>query len=99
MMDRRRFLLSSLAGVFAAPLAGEGQQIARAVKIGVLCAGHGPFPLQLGSTQSLTLALENVGLFSGRTLTWDIGGTTESADHLAAKAQDLVSRRPDLILV
>jgi hypothetical protein len=35
-MDRRRFLLASLAGVLAAPLAAEGQQAERVYRIGYL---------------------------------------------------------------
>ena len=36
MMDRRRFLLTSLAGALAAPLAAGAQQPARTVRIGYL---------------------------------------------------------------
>jgi hypothetical protein len=35
-MDRRRFLLTSLAGVLAAPLAAEGQQAGKLYRIGLL---------------------------------------------------------------
>jgi hypothetical protein len=35
-MDRRRFLLTSLAGTLAAPLAAEGQQAAKVVSLGYL---------------------------------------------------------------
>jgi putative tryptophan/tyrosine transport system substrate-binding protein len=35
-MNRRRFLLTSLAGALAAPLAAEGQQAAKVVKVGSL---------------------------------------------------------------
>jgi putative ABC transport system substrate-binding protein len=37
-MDRRRFLLTSLAG-FAAPLAAEGQQASKTNRIGVFAPG------------------------------------------------------------
>ena len=36
VMDRRRFLLTSLAGVLAAPLAAEAQQAAKVPRIGCL---------------------------------------------------------------
>jgi putative tryptophan/tyrosine transport system substrate-binding protein len=39
MMDRRRFLLTSLAGAVAAPRAAEGQQAGRVWRIGVLFGG------------------------------------------------------------
>ena len=35
-MDRRRFLLISLAGALAAPLAAEAQQAAKIARIGYL---------------------------------------------------------------
>ena len=38
-MDRRRFLLTSLAGTLAAPLAAEGQPAGRIVRVGILAAG------------------------------------------------------------
>jgi ABC-type uncharacterized transport system substrate-binding protein len=38
-MDRRRFLLTSLAGALAVPLAAEGQQMGKVVRIGYLAPG------------------------------------------------------------
>jgi hypothetical protein len=35
-MDRRRFLVTSLAGVVAAPLGAEGKQASKMARIGVL---------------------------------------------------------------
>ena len=37
-MDRRHFLLTSLAGALAAPLAAEGLQLSKVPRIGVLDA-------------------------------------------------------------
>jgi len=42
MMDRRRFLLTSLAGALTAPLAVKGQQVPRAYRVGVLSPGSAP---------------------------------------------------------
>jgi hypothetical protein len=36
MMDRRRFLLTSLAGVLAGPLAAEAQQSGKVYRVGIL---------------------------------------------------------------
>jgi putative ABC transport system substrate-binding protein len=41
-MDRRRFLVTSLAGAVAVPLAAEGQPTAKLFRIGFLPAGAGP---------------------------------------------------------
>jgi hypothetical protein len=38
-MDRRRFLVTSLAGAIAAPLAAEGQQAVKLPTIGLLGSG------------------------------------------------------------
>jgi hypothetical protein len=38
-MDRRRFLLTSLAGVFAAPFAAEAQPARKVWRIGYLSGG------------------------------------------------------------
>jgi len=40
-MDRRRFLLTSLAGVLTAPLGAEAQQTGKVPKIGALHPGSG----------------------------------------------------------
>jgi len=86
-------------GVLLAPAAGEAQQAARQVKIGMLCAGFCPFPVPEATSRPLINALERVGLIQGRTLVWDIGGVVFSEDQIAVEAQKLVARRPDLILV
>jgi len=41
-MDRRRFLLTSLAGVLATPLAAEAQPAGKVYRIGCLYAGGDP---------------------------------------------------------
>jgi len=43
-MDRRRFLLTSLAGVLAAPLAAEAQQAAKIARIGWLAGNRAASP-------------------------------------------------------
>ena len=76
--------------LLTAPLAAEAQQVARQVKIGVLCAGPCPFPLETRKSSSLIIALERVGLVPGRTLAWDTGGIMSSTDQIAVEAQKLV---------
>jgi len=43
-MDRRRFLLTSLAGALAAPLAGQAEQAAKVARVGFLTADMGIAP-------------------------------------------------------
>jgi putative tryptophan/tyrosine transport system substrate-binding protein len=54
-MDRRRFLLTSLAGVVAAPLGAEAQQAGKIPKIGWLTSSlvHAPNPSNEGARTSL----------------------------------------------
>jgi len=68
-MERRRFLLTSLAGVFAAPLAAEAQQAERVYRLGYLSLT----PLQvthgLRSTaglDGLRKGLRDLGYLEGR---------------------------------
>jgi putative ABC transport system substrate-binding protein len=61
-MDRRRFLLTSLAGALAAPLAAEAQQGGRVYRIGYVVPGAAPTPLNLAFIR----ALPDVGLFEGK---------------------------------
>jgi putative ABC transport system substrate-binding protein len=89
----------ALAISLLASLVVEAQPAGRQVKIGVLCAGQCPHHGPAGSSRPLTIALERVGLVQGRTLAWDIGGVVSTEDLIAVEAQNLVSRRPDLILV
>ena len=93
-MNRRTFLCGLTVGTMAAPLAAQGQQAGRQVKIGVVCAGFCPFPLLPRSSAPLILPLERIGLVQGRTLAWDVGGIVASADQITVAAQGLVSRRP-----
>jgi hypothetical protein len=63
MMDRRRFLLTSLAGAIAAPRAVEAQP-AHIPRIGVL---SGEFPNDSPCVDRLRRALSNLGFVEGRT--------------------------------
>jgi hypothetical protein len=62
-MDRRRFLLTSLASAFAAPLAGEAQQADKIARIGYLS-------LDLATSANLREAflqgLRDLGYVEGR---------------------------------
>jgi hypothetical protein len=89
MMDRRRFLLTSLAGAIAAPRAVEAQP-AHIPRIGVL---SGEFPNDSPCVDRLRRALSNLGFVEGRThileLRW-AEGRTEMFPRLAAE----LVRRP-----
>src|SRR5262245_40237594 len=57
-VDRRRFLLTSLAGVAAAPIAAGAQQAGKVYRIGWLSGG---FAAQSGSLQAFSDTLREAG--------------------------------------
>ena len=90
-MDRRRFLLTSLAGVFAAPLAAGAQQGERVYRIGLLSEGAHPL------SKPLADALSELGWIEGKNLKFE-RRSADSGDHLPSLAAELVRLKVDLIL-
>ena len=97
MMDRRRFLLASLAGTFAAPLTGEGQQAGKVWRVGFLRpAPPSPeVPQILGAFKD---GLRGQGYSEGRNVTVDFRFPSSESDRLADIAIELVRTKPDVIL-
>jgi putative ABC transport system substrate-binding protein len=89
-VDRRRFLLTSLAGAVAAPLAAEAQQAERVYRLAVL----NPVPGRTHITKALEEGLRELGYLEGRNLAidWYLG------ERLPERAAELVRLRPDIIL-
>ena len=93
-MDRRRFLLTSLAGALAPPVAARAQQAAR-WRIGVLLVLLSPTGQE---AQAFRQALRETGYVEGRdvVIEWrSAAGDYTRAPQLAA---DLVERRVDVIV-
>jgi putative ABC transport system substrate-binding protein len=91
-MDRRRFLLTSLAGVLAAPLGGEAQVTGKVARVGLLSPA--PSPPQ----RAFEGRLAELGYREGRNveiLRHFHGGIPSRA---AALAGDLVALKPDVIV-
>jgi putative ABC transport system substrate-binding protein len=65
-MDRRRFLLTSLAGVLAVPLAVEAQQAGKIARVGVL--GGAPREMLPISMPTLIAQLQKFQFFEGQNL-------------------------------
>jgi putative tryptophan/tyrosine transport system substrate-binding protein len=92
MMDRRRFVLTALAGAVATPLATGAQQAAKPARVGYIgtTPPSGAHPLATG--------LRSLGWVEGRSLIIEwryTGGNVERAPELAA---GLVGLRPDVIV-
>ena len=92
-MDRRRFLLTSLAGALATPLAAEAQQ-AKIARLGVLLFGTpdtDAFP-------AIRRGLGALGYVEGRNILFEHRYAEGRPERLPDLASDLVRSKPDLII-
>ena len=85
MMDRRGFLLTSLAGVLAAPLTAGAQQIGKVARIGLLVSG--PPPEQHVCVQALRRGLAGLGYVEGRTYVFEVR-STGGGRRIASRGSD-----------
>jgi putative ABC transport system substrate-binding protein len=87
-MDRRRFLLGSVAAVFAAPLGVEAQQVCKVYRIGVLLT------LAAGENEHLVKALDQglreLGYVEGRNLVFERRFAEGQQERLPTLAAELV---------
>ena len=89
-MDRRRFVLTSLAGALAAPLAAEAEQAGKVWRIGLL--DYGKF------WDPLLQKLSELGYVEGRTIVFEYSTSDGQPERLPALAQNLIQRRADVIV-
>jgi putative tryptophan/tyrosine transport system substrate-binding protein len=92
-VDRRRFLLISLAGALAAPFAAEAQQ-AKIARVGVLLFGTpdtDAFPV-------IRRGLSALGYVEGQNVLFEHRYAEGRPERLANLASDLVRSNPDLII-
>src|SRR6266705_746198 len=95
-MDRRRFLLTSLAGVLAAPRAAEAQQGAKAARVGYLAgnlAGGPHLP------EAFRQGLRDLGYVEGRNVVIEYRDAEGKLERLPALAVELVALKVDVIVV
>src|SRR5262245_36113862 len=96
MMDRRRFLLTSLAGAVATPLAAGAQQAVKVYRIGVLST------VTRNSIKhwldELEHALGDLGWVQGRNLAIEYRFAEGREERLPDLAADLVRLKVDVIL-
>ena len=91
-MDRRRFVLSSLAGVLAAPLGAEAQQAGKIYRIGRIWNTPNP-----SAEDTLRQALRERGWIEGQNFVFERRYSEGRNDRLPVLAAELVRLRPDLI--
>jgi ABC-type uncharacterized transport system substrate-binding protein len=93
-MDRRRFLLMSLAGALAAPRAVEAQQAGKVYRIGFLRAGQPPTPW----AEAFQQGLRERGYLDGQNVVVEFRLTDCSLDQLPRLAEELVRSKVDVIV-
>jgi putative ABC transport system substrate-binding protein len=95
-MDRRRFLLTSLAGALAAPLAAEAQPAGRLPRIGVLVALAPPNHLEADAFRQ---GLRELGYVEGRNVLLDIRSWEVRAERTPDVVAELLRIPVDVIVV
>jgi len=94
-MERRRFLLTSLAGALAAPLAAEAQQTEKIARIGYLAidlvAANPRF------RESFRQGLRDLGYLEGRNVVIEYRDAEGKFERLSALAAELVALKVDVL--
>jgi putative tryptophan/tyrosine transport system substrate-binding protein len=96
MMDRRRFLLTSLAGALAAPLAAGAQQGGKVHRIAFLGTGSGS--TQAYRVDALRVGLRDLGYVEGKNIVIEYRYAAGKYDRLPDLAAELVSLKVDVIV-
>ena len=94
-MDRRRFLLTSLAGVLAAPVAGEAQPAGKSYRISFLALTPGE---DTTSMKALVERLRELSYVEGRNMTLEYRSAEGLPERLPQLAMELVRARPDVLI-
>ncbi len=93
-IDRRRFLLTSLAGVVAAPLAVEAQQASRIWRVGWLQPSPSPSP----GHASFRQAMRELGYLEGQNIKFEDRADDGDFGRLPGLAASLAQTRVDVIV-
>ena len=94
-MDRRRFLLASLAGALAAPLGAQAQQAGKVYRISFLALTPGE---DTTSMKALVERLHELSYSEGRNMTFEYGSAEGRPERLPQLAMELVRARPDVLI-
>jgi len=94
-VDRRRFLVTSLAGALARPLAVEAQQAAKVARIGYLNPNLAAAP---HAREAFLQGLRDLGYVEGRNLVIEYRDAEGKPERLPALAAELVALRVDVIV-
>jgi ABC-type uncharacterized transport system substrate-binding protein len=93
-MDRRRFLLTSVAGVLTAPLGGEGQQADKIARIGYLAANLAANPR---NREAFRQGLHDLGYVEGRNVVIEYRDAAGKLERFPALTAELATLKVDVI--
>jgi putative ABC transport system substrate-binding protein len=96
-VDRRRFLLTLVAGVLAAARAAGAQQAGKVYRVGHL-SGSGAAASK-GFTDAFREGMHALGYVEGRNWVLDERYAEGKVERLTPLAQELIHRHPDVLLV
>jgi putative tryptophan/tyrosine transport system substrate-binding protein len=96
-VDRRRFLLTSLAGVLATPLAAEAQRVGKVYRIGYL-AVTAPVPATLPIWEAFQEGLRERGYVEGQNLVIERRYSEGKAERFPDLASEFVRLQVDVIV-
>jgi putative ABC transport system substrate-binding protein len=95
-VDRRRFLLTSLAGTFAARIGAEAQQASKVYRIGYLSSRGCPIrPEMMGPFRQ---GLRELGYVEGQNIIIECRGAPGVADRFAGFAAELVGLKVNVLV-
>jgi ABC-type uncharacterized transport system substrate-binding protein len=95
-MDRRRFLLTSLAAVLVVPLGAQGQQAGKVAHVGILGVGGASFD-DVANIAFLA-ALKDLGWSQHQNLVFEARYAAGQSDRLPVLAAELVRLKVDMII-
>jgi ABC-type uncharacterized transport system substrate-binding protein len=95
-MDRRRFLLTSLAGALAAPRAAEAQQVVKVYRIGMLETRS--TALNSANIDAFRQGMRELGYREGQNLQIEYRSSDGRDERFPGLATDLLNLKVDLIL-
>jgi putative tryptophan/tyrosine transport system substrate-binding protein len=98
-MDRRRFLLTSLAGAVAAPLAGEAQQAPTRARIGVFFSGSPQTAFERTWGRSFVSAMRDLGWVQDQNLALEWRYSEDREDRRRAVVEEFVRLKVNAIVV
>jgi putative tryptophan/tyrosine transport system substrate-binding protein len=97
MMDRRRFLQTSLAGALAAPLAAGAQEMGKMWRVGILRVQRHPTPEEFERSPFIA-GMRELGYVEGQNVVYERRFVDGHLELLPSRAAELVESRVNVIV-